>query len=91
MTSYSQFPERVFTYSLMLPKCDIGHTPNPNVVNLANSHTFMLKCKSHRVCRESTNVIQSFISRQDQCDDPLQDLDHDISVGTQSEQKQMLL
>ncbi len=51
----------------------------------------MLKCKSHRVCRESTNVIQSFISRQDRCDDPLQYLDHNISVGTQSEQKQMLL
>jgi len=55
------------------------------------SHPFMLKCKSHRVCREGTNVIQSFISRQDRRDDPLQDLDHDISVGTQSEQKQMLL
>ena len=77
--------------STLIPPLRMRRGPGGNAVNLGNSHTFMLKCKSHRVCREGTNVIQSFISRQDQCDDPLQDLDHDISVGTQSEQKQMLL
>ena len=53
------------------------------------SHPFMLKGKSHRVCREHER--NSIFYQQTGCDDPLQGLDHDISVGTQSEQKQMLL